>query len=108
MVDGGFARSNQIIYSKGVVVTYIFDPYFPAFDTYFPAFDTLTLSDLTSLELDETRNAYGILSGGYGLGCFCYFSAFVLSLASTILISPYFGGSPNEIKIINAPFEVVG
>ena len=57
---------------------------------------------------DEFRDVNGILSGGYGFACFCYFSSFVLALVATILISPYFGGSPNERKIINAPFEVQG
>ena len=106
IIAGGFARKNQIIYQDGALLPWQFDPYFPAtgeiIDTLYLAFtsgDTSFGNDL--------RESNGVLSGGYGFSAFCYFAAFVISLAASILISPYFGGSLNETKIINAPFEVV-
>ena len=101
IIDGGFAKFNQVSFSDGGVALFTFDPYLSPYLPNMLAGDAIAGST-------TIRDVNGILAGGYGFATFCYFSAFVISLAATILISPYFGGSPNERKIINAPFEVQG
>jgi len=109
-IAGGFARKNQIVYQHGAMISWQFDPYFPSSGAIITILTELLVASAITGDTtvqNELRDSNGILSGGYGFSAFCYFAAFVLSLAASILISPYFGGSPNETKIINAPFEVV-
>ena len=54
---------------------------------------------------DGDDSIYQTEIGGYGFSAFCYFTAFCLALASSIIVSPLLTGSEGEFKNLNSPGE---
>ena len=48
---------------------------------------------------------FQIQATGYSFACFCHFTAFLLAVSASIIISPWVTGTPNEKAILRSPKE---